>query len=56
MTSLLSTLSGKHGSAASRTEVPRRTLLEALRSSTTLVDTETIPEGELFAEQVFRFA
>lgn len=56
MTSLLSTLSGKHGSAASGTEVPRRTLLQALRGSSTLIDTESIPEGELFVEQVFRFA
>jgi hypothetical protein len=56
MTSLLSTLSGKHGSEESGTEVPRRTLLDALRSSTTLIDTETIPERALFVEQVFRFA
>jgi hypothetical protein len=56
MTSLLSTLSGKHGSASTRTEVPRQTLLEALRGSTTLIDTEELPDAQLFAEQVFRFA
>lgn len=36
----LSTLRGKHGTPAKKTEVPRKTLLEALQSETDLVDTE----------------
>jgi hypothetical protein len=36
----LSTLKGKHGSAAKKTEVPRATLLKALQSETDLVNTE----------------
>jgi hypothetical protein len=56
MTSLLSTLAGKHGDAASHTEVPRRTLLAALRNSTTLIDSEAIPAGQLYLEKAFKFA
>jgi hypothetical protein len=56
MTSLLSTLPGKHGDADSHTEVPRRTLLAALKKSTTLIDSETIPPGQLHLEKVYKFA
>ena len=38
----LSTLKGKHGTAAKKTEVPRKTLLDALRQETDLVDTEDL--------------
>ncbi len=37
---VLSTLRGKHGTPAKKTEVPRRTLLEALQTETDLVNTE----------------
>ena len=36
----LSTLKGKHGTAAKKTEVPRKTLLDALKNETDLVNTE----------------
>jgi hypothetical protein len=41
----LSTLKGKHGTAAKKTEVPRRTLLKALEDETELVNTETNKPG-----------
>jgi hypothetical protein len=37
---VLSTLHGKHGTPAKKTEVPRKTLLEALQKETDLVNTE----------------
>jgi beta-lactamase superfamily II metal-dependent hydrolase len=40
MKTALSTLKGKHGTPAKKTEVPRKTLLEALEKETTLVTTE----------------
>ena len=42
---LLSTLPGKHGKVASKTEVPRRPLLEALEQETTLLNTHDYPLG-----------
>jgi hypothetical protein len=39
---LLSTLPGKHGKAQSKTEVPRRTLLEALEQDTLLCNTTSL--------------
>jgi len=39
---VLSTMKGKHGTAAKKTEVPRRTLLEALEAQTELHDTGNI--------------
>jgi hypothetical protein len=42
MTSMLSTLPGKHGKVANRTEVPRRPLLEALRDETELLSTDDL--------------
>ena len=38
----LSTLKGKHGTAAKKTEVPRKTLLDALTKETELVNTEEL--------------
>ena len=38
----LSTLKGKHGTAAKKTEVPRKTLLDALAKETDLVNTEEL--------------
>ena len=45
---MLSTLPGKHGTAAKHTEVPRATLLAALQAETTLLNTNTLPKGDLF--------
>jgi hypothetical protein len=56
MTTLLSTLPGKHGDADRQTEVPRKTLLSALRRSTTLIDSEAIPAGKLYLDKAFTFA
>jgi hypothetical protein len=39
---ILSTLNGVHGSAANRSEVPRRTLLDALRTRTDLLSTDDL--------------
>ena len=44
---MLSTMPGKHGTPAKRTEVPRTTLLAALRSETVLLETTTLPKGAL---------
>lgn len=43
---MLSTMPGKHGSAARKTEVPRRTLLNVLREESRLHDTEELKAGE----------
>jgi hypothetical protein len=42
---LLSTLPGKHGKSASKTEVPRRTLLRALEDESDLTNTHKLPFG-----------
>jgi hypothetical protein len=42
LTTLMSTMTGKHGKAASNTEVPRRTLVEALASESELFTTQNI--------------
>ncbi len=39
---VISTLSGKHGTAAKNTEVPRRTLMDALEHESTLTNTQTL--------------
>lgn len=49
MSSLLSTMAGKHGSTASKTEVPRTSLLQALRKDTDLHDTQDLTTDQLFA-------
>ncbi len=45
MTSLLSTMTGKHGHIDRDTEVPRRKLVSALSSETNLVSTEGMMAG-----------
>ncbi|MCP3938367.1 MAG: hypothetical protein GY708_23715 [Actinomycetia bacterium] len=52
LTSVLSTKDGRHGHAKDRTEVPRKTLVEALSTESNLVDTRTLADSsqELFAE------
>jgi hypothetical protein len=57
MRTLLSTLPGKHGAAARKTEVPRKTLLDALESETTLSNTIDLKLGakpELFTKVVMK--
>ena len=44
---MLSTLPGKHGTAAKHTEVPRETLLTALEAETVLLNTNDLPKGAL---------
>lgn len=48
LTSVLSTMLGKHGDVAKHTEVPRTTLLNELRKQTDLHSTHTLTEGALF--------
>lgn len=45
LTTLLSTMSGKHGRTANRTEVPRRTLVGALQAESELRNTQKLPLG-----------
>ena len=47
MQSVLSTMPGKHGTASKKTEVPRRTLLDALESETQLLNTDDFKSDEL---------
>ncbi len=58
MTSLLSTMPGKHGSAdeGARSEVPRTTLLKALTDDTHLHSTHTLPPDTLFEEVRIKLA
>ncbi len=49
----LSSMNGKHGSVANNTEVPRRTLVAALKRETVLHSTESLPHSKLKVEQVF---
>jgi len=46
LVTLLSTLPGKHGKTQTRTEVPRRTLLEALAKETDLYNTDDLKFGK----------
>lgn len=50
LVTLLSTRTGKHGASSRGTEVPRSTLLAALKERTTLVDTQDIPAREFFVD------
>jgi hypothetical protein len=54
LVSLLSTRSGKHGSERTRTEVPRRTLVETLARESNLFCTQSLPKSQLYKE--FEFA
>ena len=47
---ILSTMPGKHGKVANKTEVPRRTLLTALETESTLASTADLS----FAERTFQ--
>lgn len=47
---VLSTLSGKHGSEDTKTEVPRRSLLSAMKADSEFHSTQTLKPSELFKE------
>jgi len=47
---VLSTMPGKHGSESSKTEVPRKTLLNALKSESELHSTHTLDPSHLYEE------
>lgn len=55
LASLMSTMLGKHGSVASKTEVPRATLTEALREETDLLSTHEVPATTLYVDKVIHF-
>lgn len=48
LTSILSTRHGKHGSDAKDTEVPRRTLVQELRTNSELFTTESLAQTDLY--------
>jgi hypothetical protein len=55
MRTVMSTMPGKHGHANRKTEVPRKTLLRALETETTLVNTDDLKKGakaDLYAKIV----
>ena len=55
MDSLMSTMEGKHGSPKSKTEVPRKTLTDALREQTNLISTHEVSADELCVIKTIRF-
>jgi hypothetical protein len=55
MASLMSTMLGKHGSIASKTEVPRATLTDALREETDLLSTHEVPASTLYVDKLIQF-
>jgi hypothetical protein len=55
LTTLLSTMPGKHGHEEQRTEVPRRTLLKALKEESNLHSTHELPAGTLYQEVTIAF-
>jgi len=50
LTTVMSTMPGKHGKEERGTEVPRATLLRALETDSELHSTHRAPEGQLFQE------
>ena len=50
LTTVLSTLKGKHGSEAKKTEVPRRTLVESMVAETRFFTTEEVKASDLYEE------
>lgn len=55
MISLMSTMEGKHGSEDSNTEVPRQTLVSALKSETKHFSTQQLKKGKFFEDTVIKF-
>ena len=52
--SLVSTMLGKHGSEERKTEVPRKTLVEALDRETDFFTTERLGAGNFFHDTVIK--
>lgn len=50
-----STMSGKHGKPSSKTEVPRKTLVEALEKESDYFTTQSLKKKELRLEHVIKF-
>ena len=55
LATLMSTMSGKHGSEAASTEVPRRTLVEALEKESDVYDTRDLAKDEMCWEIEYEF-
>lgn len=53
LTTMMSTMAGKHGSEANKSEVPRRTLVTELRGESTHLTTQKLGKNELFLEAEF---
>ena len=53
--SLMSTMEGKHGSAANKSEVPRKTLVDALKKDTDLFTTQALVQGQFFHDTTVTF-
>jgi hypothetical protein len=56
LTTILSTMPGKHGSRAKGTEVPRQPLLAALQAESNLHDTQALPSSRLCDELVINLS
>jgi hypothetical protein len=57
LVSLMSTMAGKHGHASSHTEVPRATLVTALKSESDLHTTEDLAvDGAIYFDEVLKLA
>jgi ribonuclease BN (tRNA processing enzyme) len=56
LASLMSTMAGKHGSARSKTEVPRTTLTKALEQETDHFTTQHLPPQKLSSDTVVSFS
>lgn len=54
LTSIMSTMKGKHGSVDRHTEVPRKTLAAALERDSHLISTEKIPATKMYSDTVLR--
>ncbi len=52
LTSVVSTMAGKHGSEDSKTEVPRRTLVAALQNKSTFITTQELAEQDLLRKDI----
>ena len=52
LTTIMSTMPGKHGNAAAHTEVPRASLLKELTAQSDLHSTHTLPAGQICDEVV----
>ena len=51
---MMSTMPGKHGAKKSKTEVPRETLLTALKAESQLLNTDDLPKSELANVEIIK--